>query len=58
MVWGERSGLMAPDTVDYMLGLMPKDMPKVVIPDADHHVMLDQPLAFVAAIRALLEVWP
>jgi pimeloyl-ACP methyl ester carboxylesterase len=41
-----------------MLGLMPKDMPKVVIPDADHHVMLDQPLAFVAAIRALLEVWP
>jgi len=57
MVWGERSGLMGKDTVDYMLGLMPKDMPKVVIPDADHHVMLDQPLAFVAAIRALLAGW-
>lgn len=57
MVWGERSGLMGPETVDYMLSLMPKDMPKVVIPDADHHVMLDQPLAFVAATRALLEGW-
>ncbi|MGE5565559.1 MAG: alpha/beta fold hydrolase [Parcubacteria group bacterium] len=54
MVWGERSGLMDRETVDYMLSLMRDDTPKVVIPDADHHVMLDQPLAFVAAIRALL----
>ncbi|HEX6859519.1 MAG TPA: alpha/beta hydrolase [Caulobacteraceae bacterium] len=58
MVWGERSGLMSPETVDYMLSLMPGDMPRVVIPDADHHVMIDQPLAFVAALRGLLAVWP
>jgi pimeloyl-ACP methyl ester carboxylesterase len=57
MVWGERSGLMSRETVDYMLGLMPKDMPRVIIPDADHHVMIDQPLAFVAAIRGLLAGW-
>ena len=27
------------------------------IPDAHHHVMIDQPLALVAAIRALLAAW-
>jgi pimeloyl-ACP methyl ester carboxylesterase len=57
MIWGERSALMNPETVDYMLGLMPPDMPKVVIPDADHHVMIDQPLAFVTAVRGLLAAW-
>ena len=28
------------------------------IPEAQHHVMLDQPLAFVAAVRAQLAAWP
>ncbi|MBV8594032.1 MAG: alpha/beta hydrolase [Caulobacteraceae bacterium] len=30
----------------------------IVIPDSEHHVMVDQPLALVAAIRALLAAWP
>jgi hypothetical protein len=29
-----------------------------MIPDADHHLMVDQPLAFVAALRGLLAGWP
>lgn len=29
----------------------------VEIPEAHHHVMIDQPLALVAALRSLLEVW-
>jgi hypothetical protein len=29
----------------------------VEIPEAQHHVMLDQPLALVAALRALLADW-
>jgi pimeloyl-ACP methyl ester carboxylesterase len=32
--------------------------PYIEIPEADHHVMIDQPLAFVAALRALLAAWP
>ncbi|MBV9512260.1 MAG: alpha/beta hydrolase [Caulobacteraceae bacterium] len=36
---------------------LPK-VPRVVIPNAEHHIMADQPLALVAAIRALLAVWP
>ena len=30
----------------------------ITVPEAYHHVMLDQPLAFVSAIRSLLAVWP
>ncbi len=29
----------------------PPDVPWIVIPDAGHHVMVDQPLALVAALR-------
>lgn len=29
----------------------------VEVPDADHHVLLDQPLALVAILRTLLETW-
>jgi hypothetical protein len=30
----------------------------VVVPEARHHLMLDQPLALVAALRGLLAGWP
>ena len=33
-------------------------MRTVIIPDSEHHIMVDQPLALVAAIRALLVAWP
>jgi pimeloyl-ACP methyl ester carboxylesterase len=36
----------------------PPGMIEVEIPDAHHHIMIDQPLALVAAIRALLAAWP
>jgi pimeloyl-ACP methyl ester carboxylesterase len=57
-MWGERSKLVTPETAAYMRRLAPAGTPTVVIPDADHHVMVDQPLAFVAALRGLLSVWP
>jgi len=31
---------------------------QVAIPDSDHHVMVDQPLALVSAIRTVLAMWP
>ena len=37
---------------------LPADMVEIAIPDANHHVMVDQPLALVAALRSLLAVWP
>jgi pimeloyl-ACP methyl ester carboxylesterase len=36
----------------------PPGMIEIEIPDSHHHVMIDQPLALVAAIRALLAAWP
>jgi pimeloyl-ACP methyl ester carboxylesterase len=33
-------------------------IPRIVIPDSRHHVMVDQPLALVAAMRAVLTLWP
>ncbi|MGH7017284.1 MAG: alpha/beta fold hydrolase [Caulobacteraceae bacterium] len=31
--------------------------PTVIIPDSEHHIMVDQPLALVAALRALIAAW-
>jgi pimeloyl-ACP methyl ester carboxylesterase len=31
---------------------------RIMLPDCGHHAMLDRPLALVAALRALLSVWP
>lgn len=36
----------------------PPDMLEIEIPDSHHHVMIDQPLALVAALRTLLAHWP
>ncbi len=58
LIWGDRSALMPPDRVAAMRALLPPGSPAVPIPDAEHHVMVDQPLAFVAALRGLLAGWP
>lgn len=58
LMWGERSNLMHTETLDYMVAQMPKDVLLLPVPDADHHVMIDQPLAFVAGLRGLLANWP
>ncbi len=57
LMWGERSGLMHAETLDYMIAQMPDAVLRLPVPDADHHVMLDQPLAFVAGLRGLLAAW-
>jgi len=54
---GEHSYLLPPEIGEYMFNLLDRAVPVVEIPDAHHHVMLDQPLATIAAIRALLADW-
>jgi pimeloyl-ACP methyl ester carboxylesterase len=54
---GEMSVLMPPEVGAYMFSLLGHAAPVIEIPQARHHVMLDQPLAFVAALRALLADW-
>lgn len=45
-IWAEQKSMAADGTLF------------VEIPDAHHHLMLDQPIAFVAALRAILQAFP
>jgi pimeloyl-ACP methyl ester carboxylesterase len=54
---GELSVVVPPDTARYMYELMGRVAPVIAIPQAHHHLTLDQPLAFVAALRTLLADW-
>ena len=54
---GEESSLMPDDVGAYMQGLLGHQVPFISIPEARHHIMLDQPLAFVSALRTLLAEW-
>jgi pimeloyl-ACP methyl ester carboxylesterase len=49
--------LLPPEIGEYMFNLLGRAAPIVEIPQAQHHVMLDQPLALVSALRALLADW-
>ncbi len=57
-LYGERSSLVSADVVAHVREHAPPGTPFIAVPDADHHVMLDQPLAFVALMRGLLTGWP
>ncbi len=58
LIWGERSALLPPEMVRDVRGLLPPGAQAFGIPGAAHHVMVDQPLAFVSALRGLLAGWP
>lgn len=56
MMRGEESVLVSDRIWDYMRGLR-ENMDMVSIPQAQHHVMLDQPLAFIQAVKDQLNAW-
>jgi pimeloyl-ACP methyl ester carboxylesterase len=57
LVHGELSVVVPPETGEYMYELLERNAPVIEIPEAYHHLILDQPLAFVTAVRALLADW-
>ncbi len=58
LIRGAKSKLFKADDADYLMSFLPAGSPHFAIPEAEHHVMIDQPLAFVASLRALMEAWP
>lgn len=54
---GELSFLVPPEIGNYMYELLDRNAPVVEVPQAHHHLLLDQPLALIAALRALLSDW-
>ncbi len=57
VMWGAKSALVESDVVDYWREATPKGTVLVEIPEAAHHVMVDEPLALVTAVRGLLGGW-
>jgi len=56
--WGGDSALVTPAVSAHVHGLVVPGTPEIEIPAARHHLMVDQPLALVAALRGLLSSWP
>ncbi len=55
-LYGERSSLVAP-RLAAITNILPAGTPVIGIPDADHNVLADQPIALIAALRAILAGW-
>ena len=58
LIYGGISALMPPSAVAGMREHLPPGSPIFAVPEARHHIMVDQPLAFVGALRGLLAGWP
>jgi pimeloyl-ACP methyl ester carboxylesterase len=56
-IYGEHSALFPPEIRDYMGALFAGSGPMIAVPEAHHHLFLDQPLAFLVGLRALLAAW-
>lgn len=56
-LYGVRSRLVPPAEAAAVRDAVPPGTPVIELPEAAHHLMLDQPLAFVAALRAVLAQW-
>ena len=57
IIHGSKSMLFSPASADYIREIGGNDIPIISVPEARHHLMLDQPLAFVAAIEGVLAMW-
>lgn len=57
LMHGQLSDLVTSDVQEYMEELTGRNAPMIEIPQAYHHVLLDQPLALISAIRAILADW-
>lgn len=57
IIYGENSQLFDADSVAYVKELGGTHIPMIAVPEAEHHLMLDQPIAFVTALRSVLALW-
>ncbi|MDZ7686270.1 MAG: alpha/beta hydrolase [Gammaproteobacteria bacterium] len=57
VIYGQDSYLFSQDIADFMFRTLDESVPFVAIPEAQHHLFLDQPLAFVSSLRTLLAEW-
>jgi len=56
-IYGDRSAIISRRKEGGPSPLPPHTL-EIAIPDSAHHIMIDQPLALISALRGLLAVWP
>ena len=54
---GEHSEVAKPEAQAWIDAQLGGRNPFVVIPQAFHHLVIDQPLAFISTVRTILELW-
>ncbi|MEW4467750.1 alpha/beta hydrolase [Parasphingorhabdus sp. JC815] len=57
IIYGENSKLFDTDSAAYIREMGGTHIPIIAVPEAEHHLMLDQPIAFVTALRSVLAMW-
>ena len=55
-MFGRDSKDYDPKTITFLRALTP-EKPVFTVPNAQHHIMLDQPQAFATAVGALMAQW-
>jgi pimeloyl-ACP methyl ester carboxylesterase len=58
IILGSNSALYRPEDVDYIARTRPPGTALVTIPEAAHHVMVDQPIALVSVLRTVFAGLP
>ena len=56
LVRGER-GMATTDITDSVAEILGGHVPVTLVPDAGHHIMLDQPIALIALLQTLIGQW-
>jgi pimeloyl-ACP methyl ester carboxylesterase len=54
---GAHSRIVTPEVAQRVVDCLGREVPTVWVPEAGHHLMLDQPLAFIAGLRGLLALF-
>jgi pimeloyl-ACP methyl ester carboxylesterase len=57
-IYGEKSFFAQGDGFEHLRTQARGRSPFIVMPTAHHHLMMEQPIAFIAALRALFTCWP
>ncbi|NNL88347.1 MAG: alpha/beta hydrolase, partial [Marinicaulis sp.] len=57
-IYGEKSMFALGDSLDHLRDQAKGRSPFILMPEAHHHLMMDQPMAFVSTLRTLFSCWP
>ena len=57
-IYGERSAFANGEGFNHLREQTKGRSPFIVMPDAYHHLMMDQPVAFISTLRTLFSCWP